>query len=94
MAFAHLAALRRADAIHRIRYGRERPGDREMAELGTIRMPMSSAAKRVTLSVKLTGRTRFAIRLWCGVHLIKLAARIIGCGVEISLPTGGGASKA
>lgn len=41
------------------------------------------AVKKLTLNVSLTGVKSFYFRLAAGVALIKLAARIIGCGIKI-----------
>lgn len=53
-----------------------------MAELGKLRA--SDLLKSVTLTVKITGLRSFRVRVWLGVQLLKLAARIIGVGkIEI-----------
>ncbi len=49
----------------------------------TIDIPMSDAMRQLTLSFRLTGVRIAAARLWLGCQVIKLAALIIGCGVEI-----------
>ena len=55
-----------------------------MAE-ATIHLP--DMMQRVTLHVTVTGQRRVAIRVWLGSKLILLAARIMGCGIEITTDT-------
>lgn len=42
--------------------------------------------KRVTMTVRITGVRRFAARTKAGLWLIRLGARVIGMGIEVSLP--------
>lgn len=45
---------------------------------------MADAMRRVTISVKITGARSAKIRMAIGVRMIKLGARVIGCGIEVS----------
>ena len=45
--------------------------------------PMSNVMSHVTLNVRITGQRTYAVRLRMGVWLIKLAAWILGCHVNI-----------
>lgn len=54
-----------------------------MAQLNKI--SIQDVARSVTLRVKITGRRRFALRLRLGAALIRLAAWIIGVGVDIDM---------
>lgn len=56
-----------------------------MAELGKAEVKASDAAKHLTLKVVVTGQQLFRFRCWLGVLVLKLAARIIGCQVDVSL---------
>lgn len=42
-----------------------------------------SLMNAVTMNVTLTGVREWRIRLWLGVKLITLAARVIGCGIVV-----------
>ncbi|GAG16972.1 unnamed protein product [marine sediment metagenome] len=48
---------------------------------------VSEVMKNVVLNVEITGIVKFKIRTFIGVQLIKLAAWIIGCGIQIELDT-------
>lgn len=48
-----------------------------------IDFPMSAAMQQLTLEVEFTGVTAFKIRVWLATRLIKLAAIVLSCKVEI-----------
>jgi hypothetical protein len=48
--------------------------------------PVSQAMKRITITVKLSGLKTLAWRMKMGMFLFRLAARVIGCNVEIEGP--------
>lgn len=52
-----------------------------------ISVPITKIMKGTTLQVSLfvSGIKTYSARLYLGQKLIKLAARIIGCGIEIKL---------
>lgn len=54
----------------------------------TIRVPMSSVAKRMelTATIETTGMRMFRARMWCGIQLIKLAAIVMGVGIRVETP--------
>jgi len=39
--------------------------------------------RHVTMTVNVTHVTALKVRVWFGLALIRLAARVIGCGVEV-----------
>jgi hypothetical protein len=47
---------------------------------------MSELAKELTLEVTITGGRVFGFRIWLGSKIIKLAALVMGCGIEITGP--------
>lgn len=49
----------------------------------TTALPMSRAIESMTLSIRLIGAKRTAVRVWLGTMLMRFAAWIIGCNVEI-----------
>ena len=51
----------------------------------SIPVNIGDAVKCMTMTVhiSMTGIRWFKLRLWIGSRLIKLAASIIGCGIEI-----------
>ena len=51
----------------------------------TIDVLLSEAVGGTTLHLCVTGLKIFAVRLWLGIHLVKVAARNIGCGVEVDI---------
>jgi hypothetical protein len=59
-----------------------------MAKLGEVRFPVAKALQSMTLQVRVTGLRRFRIRVWLGIRLLKLAAWVIGTGINIELPNG------
>jgi hypothetical protein len=48
-----------------------------------IRVPIADVMKRVTMQITVTGTTRWRIRLWLAGWILKLAARVAGCGLEV-----------
>ncbi len=55
-----------------------------MANSG-MNVPMSDLMRRMTVNVTITGLTVARWRLWMGTHIIRLAVRVIGCGLKIEL---------
>jgi len=53
-----------------------------MASITNI--PVSEVMKHQTLTITLTGLRQLKLRLWIARGLFKLAAVILGCGVEIN----------
>jgi hypothetical protein len=55
-----------------------------------VNLPITDAARNMTLSVKVTGVRRYRARLWLGGQIIRFAARVIGMrgAVEIILDRG------
>lgn len=47
---------------------------------------MQEAVRAMTLTVEVTGVRAARARLWLGLKLLKLAARVIGCGIDIKAP--------
>jgi len=48
-----------------------------------LNYPIAAAVKDMTLTVNVTGVRAWKIRVWAGMLLIKLAARVIGCGFRV-----------
>lgn len=44
---------------------------------------MADAMKKITMTVKVTRTREFATRLRLGTFLLKLAARVMGCGIKV-----------
>ena len=61
-----------------------------MAAVYPIHMP--KLMRQITLQVKVTGQRRTALRLRIGVQVLKLAATIMGCGIDVTSSTEGGDS--
>jgi hypothetical protein len=53
--------------------------------MASVDFPMSDAVSGMTLQLRITGQTRFRIRLWLGCQIIRLAASVIGCKSEVEL---------
>lgn len=53
----------------------------------TLTLPVSDAVRRCTLQVRvrLTGQRLFALRLWLGTRLIRLAAFVLGCYIALDV---------
>jgi hypothetical protein len=49
-------------------------------------MNIQDAAARVTLTVRITGARRFAVRTKVGLWFIRLGTRVIGMGLEVEAP--------
>jgi hypothetical protein len=41
------------------------------------------AMRDMTITVRITGMKELRLRLWIGVRLVRLAARIMGMGIEV-----------
>lgn len=50
---------------------------------GPVRVPAASVMRDVTMTVEVTGLTVWRLRLWLGLQLMRLAARVIGCGIRV-----------
>jgi hypothetical protein len=50
-----------------------------------IRIPMADVMGRIHLNVTLTGVTIYRLRLWIGLHLLRLAARVMGVGMHLDM---------
>lgn len=57
-----------------------------MANSG-VKVPMSDLMRRMTVNVTITGLAIARWRLWIGMHIIRLAVCVIGCGLKIEPPT-------
>ena len=51
--------------------------------MSTVKMPISRVTRDLTVRVDVTGVRAWNMRLWLGVQVIKLAARVIGCGIVV-----------
>lgn len=49
-----------------------------------VRIPARKIMSELTLTVNLSGVRAMRARIWIGKQFLRLAARIIGCGIEIS----------
>lgn len=56
-----------------------------MAQPSEVTIPIDGVMAGLTLHVRVTGLNVFRARLWAGAQLMKLAALIIGCRVDVSL---------
>lgn len=52
-----------------------------------MKMPISRAMSFLVINVKLTGVRGWRVRVWLGLKLMTLAARVIGCGIHIEGPS-------
>lgn len=52
-------------------------------QVGALEVSASHAMSNHTLSVKVTGLQVMKARLWLGMRLLRLAAAVIGCKIEI-----------
>ncbi len=48
-----------------------------------ISVNAQEAAQRITLHVRIHGVQTLRLRTWLGTHIIRLGARVIGCGIVI-----------
>lgn len=53
--------------------------------MAEARVHMPDVMSGLTMQVRITGMAIMKLRLWLGLQTLKLAARIMGCGIEISL---------
>ncbi|QUT07934.1 hypothetical protein KFK14_11395 [Sphingobium phenoxybenzoativorans] len=53
-----------------------------MAAVHPIHMP--KLMSKVTLKVKVSGQRRTKLRIWIGSQILKAAAIVIGCGIEVA----------
>ncbi len=57
------------------------------------RLSATSVMPRAKLIVVITGINTLKVRLWIGTKLIVLAARFMGCGIEITTEASDGGSS-
>ncbi len=50
-----------------------------------VHLPMSTVASHITLNVRVTGERLFFARFWMAVQIMKLAALVAGCGINVEL---------
>lgn len=50
-----------------------------------IMVPMAMVMKNMTMNVTIKGVRLHRFRIWAGVQLMRLAARVIGCGFNVNL---------
>ncbi|WP_394658435.1 hypothetical protein [uncultured Novosphingobium sp.] len=53
--------------------------------MATVEVSMTETMKDVALHVVVTDRAEASIRMCVGVRLIKLAACVLGCGVDVDV---------
>lgn len=41
------------------------------------------AMSNVTMRVRITGQRSFAMRVWLAVRIMKVAARVLGCNLDV-----------
>jgi hypothetical protein len=51
--------------------------------INNITVPASQLVGDVTMMINVSGVRAAQVRLWIGLRLIRLAARIIGCRLEV-----------
>lgn len=47
-------------------------------------MPMAELMKNVTMHIEITQSPAYRLRRWMALRLIRLAARLLGCNIEVS----------
>jgi hypothetical protein len=52
----------------------------------SISMGDIMAGQTIEVEIRITGIRWFKFRFWLGTRILKLAARVIGCGIEIKVP--------
>lgn len=57
-----------------------------MPDLGSVDVDMRAVMRRVTMAVTVRREREMRVRTWFAVRLIKMAARILGCDVEVNVP--------
>lgn len=50
---------------------------------GPIKVPIQPLMHHITLNVQVTGQTTWRIRQWLGIKLLVLAARVMGCNLQV-----------
>lgn len=53
--------------------------------MATMELSMTETMKNVSLHVVVTDKREASARMWFGTRLIKLAARVMGCGVDVEV---------
>jgi len=51
--------------------------------MATLNVPITSVVKNITLTVNVSGLRVWRWRVWLGLQLIQLAARVMGCGFRL-----------
>ena len=51
----------------------------------TINVPVSSLTSGITIAFRLTGASRWRVRLWIAARLVRVAGFIAGCRVEVDI---------
>ena len=51
-----------------------------------LTVAMGSVMRHITVTIRVTGVRRFAVRQWIAVRLLKLAAVILGCNIDVLFP--------
>ena len=59
-----------------------------MATLRDVNVPVQSVMRNITLHVNVTGIQLWRLRMWLGIQCLKLAALVMGCGMEITQKDG------
>jgi hypothetical protein len=50
-----------------------------------VTIPASHIGQRLTLNVRVTGLRTLRARWWFAARLLRLAARVAGCGIQIDV---------
>ncbi|AHE56013.1 hypothetical protein [Sphingomonas sanxanigenens] len=53
--------------------------------MSQIKVNPADAMRGLTLTTKLTGMKRLAVRIWIGTRILMLAAMVFGCRVEVDI---------
>ena len=82
-----LAGRRWSDAeadqlVALVRIGAPRSGGEERS---IVAVPMSAVLAKTTIALKVTGLYRARVRMWMGIRLMRIAALVIGCKIDLDL---------
>lgn len=64
-------------------HGQPQPPNEERMADNFIKFRMVDLVKGLTMDVKITGMAIWKYRLWLGMQILKIACRVIGCGIKI-----------
>ena len=53
--------------------------------MATIELSMTETMQDVSLHVVVTDQREASVRMWIGTWLIRLAARVMGCGIDVEV---------